>query len=356
MIHNRDEVPVTAMDDATRRLADGALHPPFLYAMGPDDARLALDLMQAPPEVPADLEHRVIEITTGREAMPVHLVIPRGAVSAPIILYAHGGGWVLGGWSSHHRLATTLSRETGAIVVMPEYDRVPEARYPVAITQLATTLAAIRSGTLPIPGDPHRIALLGDCAGATLALSLALLDRPTPLVAQVLLYPIARPAPGDRSASDFATGAALRLADVRRLCHEYAPRGEALADPIGTPDPTGLPPTLLITAEADVTRDRSEDFGNRLRTAGVPVTVTRYLGAVHDFAVLDALRWTSPARTAITQITDYLRTAFTTPPEETAFTTLPEKTAFTTLPEVTAFISRPEMTEAEETGRIAGQA
>ncbi|WP_436527270.1 alpha/beta hydrolase [Actinoplanes sp. HUAS TT8] len=296
---------MTALDDAARRLAEGAAHPPYLYAMGPDDARLALGLMQAPPDVPDGLEHRTALV----DDVPVHLVIPAGVVDAPVVLYVHGGGWVLGGWSTHHRLATALAREVGAVVVMPEYSRVPEARYPVAVTQLTAVLAAIRAGVLPIPADPRRIALAGDCAGATLALTLALRDRE--LVAQALLYPMGRPLPDDPSAIEFATGAALRLADVRRLCHEYAPLGEPGADPLQAETGlAGLPPTLLITAEADVTRDRAEHFGRRLRTAGVPVTATRYLGTVHDFVVLDALRWTSAARSAITQVTDFLRAAF----------------------------------------------
>lgn len=301
---------MTELDDAARRLSEGAAHPPYLYAMGPDDARLALDLMQSPPELPPGLDHR----TTLIRNRHVHLVVPQGAVAAPIILYVHGGGWVLGGWSTHHRLATTLARRTGAVVVMPEYSRVPEARYPAALDELAIVLETIRAGDLSIPGDPHRIALVGDCAGATLALSLAL--RPTstpPLLAQALLYPIGRPDLADSSAIEFATGAGLRLADVRRLCHEYAPRGEPEADPLTAADAhlAGLPPTLLITAEADVTRDRAEAFGSRLRSAGVPVTATRYLGTVHDFAVLDALRWTSSATSALTQLTDFLRAAFT---------------------------------------------
>ncbi|BCY14175.1 alpha/beta hydrolase fold domain-containing protein [Actinoplanes sp. L3-i22] len=373
---------MTELDDAARRLAEGAAHPPYLYAMGPGDARLALGLMQAPPELPAGLEHRTVEIKSG----PVHLLIPPGAVAAPIILYVHGGGWVLGDWSTHHRLAVALSRGTGAVVVMPEYARVPEARYPVAIEQLVAVLAAIRDGSLEVPGDRRRIALAGDCAGATLALSLAIRDRdrsPTTrdlalatrdrdsaahdpasttrdrdsaahdpasttrdpalatrdrgsepadrragrgpsdprsdgdlgpaaaLVAQVLLYPIGRPGADDPSAIEFATGAGLRLADVRRICREYAPRGEAGADPLAATELAGLPATLLITAEADVTRDRAEDFGNRLRAAGVPVVGSRYLGTVHDFAVLDSLRWTPAARAAVTQVTDYLRAAFT---------------------------------------------
>ncbi|MEV6342365.1 alpha/beta hydrolase [Actinoplanes sp. NPDC051851] len=314
---------MTELDDAARRLAEGALHPPYLYAMGPDDARLALDMMQSPPADASDIDHRVTELGADCGHARLHILAPRGALAAPVILYAHGGGWVLGGWSTHHRVATSLCRDTGAIVVMPEYSRVPEARYPVAITQLSAALEWTRAGGVP-EADTARIALAGDCAGATLALSVALIDRAprkddpppgrSPLVAQVLLYPLGLPDPADRSAVEFATGAALRLVDVRRLCKEYAPREEPRADPLNTTDVAGLPPTLLITAEADVTRDLSERFGERLRAAGVRVTAARYLGTVHDFAVLDALRWTPSARSARKQVAEYLRTAFAPTP------------------------------------------
>lgn len=305
---------MTQLDDAARRLVEGARVPPFLYAIGPADARRALDLMQAPPDDPPDIAHHTARVATVHGPVPVHVLTPRGPATEarPVVLYAHGGGWTVGGYATHHRLATTLCRETGAVVVLPEYTRVPEARHPVAVEQLAGTLAWIRGGGLPVAADRRRVALVGDCAGATMALAVALADRHAgadALRTQVLLYPIGRPAPGDRSATEFATGAALRLADVRRLCQEYAPRADPAADPLSATDVAGLPPTLLITAEADVTRDAAERFGVRLRAAGVPVLAVRYLGTVHDFAVLDALRWTPAARAATDQVVAHLRDA-----------------------------------------------
>ncbi|GAA2529376.1 alpha/beta hydrolase [Winogradskya humida] len=314
---------MTELDEAARRLVVGALHPPYLYAIGPHDARLALDLMQAPPDDPPGVTRHEVTIPTPRGPLRVHVLVPLTAGSGPppIIMYAHGGGWIVGGYDTHHRLAVALSCETGAIVVVPDYVRVPEARHPGAVEQLTATLAWIRANGLPATGDLTRIALVGDCAGATMALAVALTDRDAvahghpPLRTQVLLYPLGRPLPDDPSATEFATGAALRLADVQRLWQEYSPRADPAADPLAATDLHGLPPALLITAEADVTRDRAERFGARLRASGVAVTAVRYLGTVHDFAVLDALRWTPAATAVLGQMIDHLSTAFAPAPQ-----------------------------------------
>ncbi len=299
---------MTALDPAARRLAEGSRLAPHLYGIGPDDARLALDLMQAPPAETPGVGHRVVTVPTPYGPMTAHVLTPAGPATG-VVLYAHGGGWMIGGFATHHRLAVTLCRDTGAVVVVPEYARSPEARHPVAVDQLAATLDWVRDGGLAEPVDVGRIVAVGDCAGATMVLAVALAERgDRRLLAQVLLYPIGRPDPGDASAAEFATGAVLRLTDVRRLCLAYAPRAEAAADPLGATEVAALPPTLLVTAEADVTRDRAERLGGRMRAAGVPVTTVRYLGTVHDFAVLDALRWTPAARAVLAQTTTYLRT------------------------------------------------
>ncbi|MFI5937529.1 alpha/beta hydrolase fold domain-containing protein [Actinoplanes sp. NPDC051494] len=305
---------MTELDAAARRMVTGALYPPFLYAIGPDDARRALALMQVPPAEPAGAGHHVLSVATARGPMRVHVLVPHDAgTRAPVVLYAHGGGWVIGGYDTHHRLAAALCRETGAIVVVPEYTRVPEARHPAAVEQLTAALGWIRSGALPVGADLSRVAVAGDCAGATMVAAVAMADRDTgapPLAAMVLLYPLGRPGPRDGSAAEFATGAGLRLEDVRRLWRGYSPSADPLADPLAARRPAGLPATLLVTAEADVNRDPAERFGARLRAAGVPVTAVRYLGTVHDFAVLDALRWTPAARAVVGQAVDHLSAAF----------------------------------------------
>ena len=303
------------LDEDTRRLVDGSSHPPYLYAIGPDDARLALAEMQAPPSARADVLPRVTSVVTRHGPIRATVLVPAAPdFPPPVVLYAHGGGWLVGGYETHHRLATAMCQGAGAVVVVPEYARTPEARFPVAVEQLTDVLSWIRAGGLPVAADQGQIAVAGDCAGATMALAIALGDRGAgqPLAGQILLYPLGRPGDDDPSVAEFATGAALRLDDVRRLYRAYSPH-DPRADPLAEVDVRGLPPTLLVTAEADVTRDHAERFGARLRAAGVPITATRYLGVVHDFAVLDAVRWTPSARTVTAQVTAHLRAGFGPP-------------------------------------------
>ena len=162
--------------------------------------------------------------------------------------------------------------------------------------------------------DATRVGLLGDCAGATLAAAVALTAGPERRAdALAMLYPLS--APPALPAAQFASGYLLRLDDVRHLWREYIPRPASRTDiaaaPLTAPAALArlLPPTLVITAEADVSREAAETFAARMRGAGAPVTCARYLGAVHDFAVLDALRRTSPARAAISQAAGFLRDA-----------------------------------------------
>src|SRR5690349_16399842 len=104
-------IAVTEFDEAVRRLVEGSRVPPFLYGIGPDDARLALRLMQARPISEPGVEHRTVELPGAHGPLRVHVVTPSGPPTLrPAILYAHGGGWLIGGWSTHHRLATRMCR------------------------------------------------------------------------------------------------------------------------------------------------------------------------------------------------------------------------------------------------------
>jgi len=136
-----------------------------------------------------------------------------------------------------------------------------------------------------------------------------------PLVQQVLFYPVTDAAFDTPSYRQFATGYFLRRDAMRWFWDQYttdpAARAEITASPLRatTEDLAGLPPALVITAEADVLRDEGEAYANRLRAAGVPVVATRYQGIIHDFVMLDALRGTNAAQAAITQAVGVLREA-----------------------------------------------
>ncbi|MFD8294546.1 alpha/beta hydrolase, partial [Streptomyces lavendulae] len=234
------------------------------------------------------------------------------------ILYIHGAGWVFGDARTHDRLVRELAVGAHAAVVFPEYDRSPEARYPVAIEQNYAVARWITAQGAAHDLDPARIAVAGDSVGGNMSAALTLMAKErgdVRLLAQVLFYPVTDARFDTASYEDFAEGYFLRRDAMRWFWDQYttdeAERAQVTASPLRatTEQLTGLPPALVITAEADVLRDEGEAYAARLREAGVPVTAMRALGTIHDFVMLDALRDTHAARLALRLATDTLREA-----------------------------------------------
>jgi len=248
-------------------------------------------------------------------------VRPEGATGAlPVILYLHGAGWVFGNSHTHDRLIRELAVGAGAAVVFPEYSRSPEARYPVAIEESYAVLSWVSEHGAEHDLDGSRIAVAGDSVGGNMAAALTLLakERSGPRVAaQVLFYPVTDASFDTGSYHQFETGYFLRRDAMQWFWDQYtsddAQRDEPTASPLRADldQLAGLPPALVITAEADVLRDEGEAYANKLRQAGVPVTATRYQGIIHDFVMLNALRETNAAQAAIAQAVGYLSRALT---------------------------------------------
>jgi len=198
------------------------------------------------------------------------------------------------------------------------YSRAPEERYPTAVEESYAMLRHVAERGPEHGLDGTRLAVAGDSAGANIAAAVTLLakDRSVPAItAQVLFYPITDAAFETPSYRQFATGYQLRRDEVQWFWDQYVPdrarRHEVTASPprASVDQLAGLPPALLITAEADVLRDEGEAYASKLRLAGVPVTAVRYAAIVHDFVVLDALRNTQAAIAATAQAASYLRQA-----------------------------------------------
>jgi acetyl esterase len=312
-------VVVIVLEPAARLLAEATAYPPYLHQLGPERGRRVLDGLQsgnvARPE--ATVEDRMVRAGPGHE-VPVRIVRPAGAIGRlPVILYLHGSGWVFGSCHTHDRLTRELAVSTGAAVVFPLYSLSPEARYPVAVEECYEVLCWLAGhGSADLDGG--RVALAGDSAGGNLAAAVTLLAKqrsaPRP-VAQVLFYPVTDARFDSASYRLFAEGFHLRRDTVRWFWDQYAPdeatRAEVTASPLRADlgQLAGLPPALVITAEADVLRDEGEAYAHRLRAAGVAVSATRYQGIIHDFVVLDALRDTEAAEAAITQAVIFLKRA-----------------------------------------------
>ncbi|MCA2218466.1 alpha/beta hydrolase [Jidongwangia harbinensis] len=222
-----------------------------------------------------------------------------GAADAPALLYAHGGGWVLGDLDTHDGLCRHLAAASGWSVLAVDYRRAPEHPYPAPVDDVERALGWLRRAA-------PRVAVGGDSAGAHLAAVVArrARDAGLPVAAQVLICPALDPAMAYPDLDDYG----LHTDEMRFFWDAFAPPGVDRADPDLNPlaaDPAGLPPAVVVTAELDILRDEGERYAARLQAAGVPVVCARYQGVNHNFvrklALFDA------AHAAVGQIAGALR-------------------------------------------------
>jgi acetyl esterase len=263
-------------------------------------------------EVAAVSEHKV-PVAGGEIA--VRFYSPGGAGPHPVLVFYHGGGWVIGDLYTHDGLCRTLTNAAGCVVASVDYRLAPESKYPVAAEDSYTALRWIvaHAGTLGI--DPRRVAVGGDSAGGNLSTVVALMtrDRKGPaLVFQALIYPVTNHSLDTPSYHENATGYVLTREAMRWFWRHYLAREEQgqepLASPLLAPSLAGLPPALVITAACDPLRDEGEAYAARLRDAGVPVTLTRYEGMFHGF--MRMTRFLDKARAAVDEVAGSLRKAF----------------------------------------------
>jgi acetyl esterase/lipase len=241
----------------------------------------------------------------------VHIVKPIGAKQgAPVFIYIHGGGWVLGDYQTHRRLVRDLVVESGAVAVFPDYTPSPEAYYPVAVYQIYATLKWLAEHGSEIGVDGNNLAIVGNSVGGNMTASVALMakEKKGPAIKlQVLLWPV--------TDAGFDTGSYKELGEGRFLTRNmmmwfwdnYLPDKEARREIYASPlnaaidQLKGLPPALIQTAENDVLRDEGEAYARKLDEAGVKVTLTRYGGLIHDYGLLNPLAEIPAVTTALLQ-------------------------------------------------------
>jgi acetyl esterase/lipase len=307
------------LEPASQAFVDATSTPPFLYELTPAEARKVLDDVQAAPIDKLPVEDHWLTVPAEVGEVDVRIVRPPGAKGTlPVILYMHGGGWVLGNADTHDRLVRELAVGTGAAVVFVEYDRSPEAHYPVALEQgYATAQWIVRNGS-DNELDPARMAVAGDSVGGCMTAALALMagDRgDVRFVQQSMYYPVTDAAMDTGSYKQFAEGYFLTAKAMAWFWDAYLPdidrRSESYASPLRASDEqlAGLPPAFVIVDEADVLRDEGEAYAARLRAAGVAVTTVRYDGITHDFMMLNPLSNTRATRAAVAQAVSILRDA-----------------------------------------------
>jgi acetyl esterase len=310
------------LESAAKDFADATANPPYLFDLGPEAGRKAVDEVQSDTsnvELP-DVSERWVTVPAPTGDVRVRIVTPPNSEneSLPVIIYIHGAGWVFGNAHTHDRLVRELATRANAAVVFPDYSLSPEARYPVAIEQNYATAQWVKNHGSEHGLDVTRIAVAGDSVGGNMAAALTLQAKErkdVTITAQVLFYPVTDASFDSPSYHQFAEGYFLRRDGMQWFWDQYttdpAERAQITASPLRatTEQLTGLPKALVITGEADVLRDEGEAYAAKLRQAGVDVTAVRYQGIIHDFVMLNALRGTHAATAAIAQATAFLREA-----------------------------------------------
>ena len=221
--------------------------------------------------------------------LPVRVYTPVGEAPFPVVVFLHGGGWVVGTLDTYDPLCRALAAAVPAVVVSVGYRLAPEHRWPAAVEDAyAATLWASRHAA-ELGGVQHRLAVAGDSAGGNLAAVVALgaRDRGGPPIGfQLLVYPALDAAGDTRSWREHAEGYCLTAAGMRWYWDHYLGGADGAApdaSPLRAAFAGGLPPALIITADHDLLRDEGEAYAARLRRAGVAATASRYPGVVHGF-------------------------------------------------------------------------
>ena len=309
------------LEPAASELAKATDPHPRITEMPPEQGRELLLKLQSDPSVPRpEVDEEWVWVDAGQwGTVRTRIIRPKGMTGPlPVMIYIHGAGWVFGDDKTHDRLFRELAVGAGVAGVFPVYDRAPEKKYPTQIEQNYAVGRWVMEHGAEHGLDTSQVAVAGESVGGCMSAAFALMNKDRggiDLKAQVLLYPVTN--------ADFDTPSYLQFSEHFYLTRDAmkwfwdaytadpAQRTEIYASPLraSLEELRGLPPTLVITDEADVLRDEGEEYANKMREAGVDVTAVRVAAMVHDFMLLDSLRDTHAAKVARDLAIDALKTA-----------------------------------------------
>jgi len=273
--------------------------PPY-HQLTPKDARQMFRETRPASTPPAPQIGAVRDVLTeGAQAIPLRVYRPPGVSDSrrlPVLVYFHGGGWVIGDLETHDVLCRQLTAEAGVSVIAVDYRLAPEHKFPAAADDAWAATRWIAAHAAELGVDADRLAVCGDSAGGNLAAVVALLAREAggPRIAlQILLYPVTDLVSESQSYADLADGYMLTRDSMRWFRAQYLAKEQDAADwrvsPLRAPSLAGLPPALVVTAGYDPLRDEGEAYARRLREAGVSVDAVSFGGMIHGFVPMGRL-------------------------------------------------------------------
>ncbi|MDW0194762.1 MAG: alpha/beta hydrolase [Nitrososphaeraceae archaeon] len=299
---------------------------PPIYTLSPDKARGVLSGLQASSPVqklPAEVENRTIPGGSNSKDVSITIVRPQNSRNdtLPVVVFTHGGGWVLGGYDTHERLVREIANKANVVVVFVNYTLSPEAKYPSALEQVYAVANWVAQNGQSINVDSSRLAVVGDSVGGNLTAALTLLakERGGPSIRfQVLFYPVTDSNFDTSSYRKYAEGYWLTREGMKWFWNNYTSNETNRKEPTVSPlqasidQLSGLPPGLLINGENDVLCDEGEAYALKLLQAGVRMTAVRYHGTIHDFVMLNPITNDPAPRGAIEQASQMLKQVLST--------------------------------------------
>lgn len=282
---------------------------PPMEALEPDVARSVLSNLQSSVEVDVS-GIEIYEKLITADGMDIKLVIVKPASHAetlPAFMFFHGGGWMLGDFPTHKRFIRDLVVDSGATAVYVDYSRAPESKYPLAINQAYAATMWVSTNGKEIGVDGNRLAVVGNSAGGNIAAAVALMataNNGPRLLFQLLFWPVTDSAMDTLSYHRYDSGRFLTANMMQWFWDSYLPTGDRrhpYASPLNADleRMKGLPPALVQTAENDVLRDEGEAYARKMSQAGVPVTLARMQGMIHDYGLLNPLANIPAVRSAL---------------------------------------------------------
>lgn len=290
-----------------------------LWQLAPHDARA--EYLRRTNRLKADIdiyhsEDRDIDGPDGR--IPIRIYTPRELKpdeKLPVLVWYHGGGYVIGDLDTHDSVCRALANETDCIVVAVAYRLAPEHKFPAAVDDCEAALKWVARNASGIHVDAARIAVGGDSAGGNLATVVSILAREAgfpKICFQLLIYPVTAPEPETKSHHAFAEGYLLTRKTITWFFTHYIRSSKDTTDfryaPLEADDLSSLPPALIIVAGYDPLRDEGVEYAEALIHAGNRVRLSNYEGMVHGFFLMGGMVHAS--RQAVSESAAMLRDAF----------------------------------------------